>query len=65
MVFRADTGNNREIANFNIVAFMPLKIAKQLPATFNLENVNLLYIANIKFLQCNPNEISLPWSKAA
>ena len=60
MVFRADTGNNREIVNFNIVAFMPLEIAKQLPATFNLENVNFLCIANIKFLQCNPNEISLP-----
>ena len=44
---------------------MPLEIAKQLPATFNLENINLLYIANIRFLQCNPNEISLPRSKAA
>ena len=35
MVFRADTGNDKEIVSFiYIVAFMPLGIAKQLLSNF-------------------------------
>ena len=37
MVFRADTGNDKEIVSFiYIVAFMPLGIAKQLLSNFYL-----------------------------
>ena len=58
-LFPALSGNDLGSSEIkaNILPIMPLK--------HNNDGISKRYIPNIKFLQCNPNDVSLPRSKAA
>ena len=57
-LFPAFSGNDLGSSEIkaNILPIMPLKHSN--------DGISKRYIPNIKFLQCNPNDVSLPWIKA-